>query len=325
MRRPEPGVAPDDIDQLVRAAQQTSRSDLASWRATAAGILSRSDADRSTVDGRRQFLRLGGGSVLAAAVLSACGSEPEAPPSETGVTTPEQATTTIGPAQTTSPEDGAAQDAAVARTHRTYELAAIQVYAVLLNQEDGLGDVSEELRLPAPIDYDEATQSTLTLLRDRHESSAQYLESVVSAAGGAPVSEPNRGVLEGLLGAQVDQLTTERTVLQFILSLETIGAATYAWGSGTMTTAALRQSLMTVGAIAARQATLPALLLEPDGSSAVPVGVLDVSGPARLPEQMLVLEDMDGGDTQAEPPDPGAATDEEGEDGEGDDAEAEGS
>ncbi|MGI8937310.1 MAG: ferritin-like domain-containing protein [Iamia sp.] len=320
-------MQPEDIDALVRAAERTPRSALDQWRWTASRILSRSPQASSDADGRRQFLRLGGGGVLAAAVLAACGSSEEVPPSETGVTTPDQATTTINPAQTTSPEEGAIQDSVVARTHRSFELAAMQVYAVLLGEPvpSEVGDIGLDLELPAPIDYDEQTQNMLTLLQNRHQTHAAYLESVVAATGGDPIGEPNRGVLDALLGAQISSLTTERTVLQFLLSLETIGASTYAWGAGTMTSAELRQSLMAVGAIAARQATLPALLLEPDGSSAVPEAVLDTSGPARLPDQMLVMAEMDGGDTMAEPPDPGAATDEEGEDGEGDDAEAEGS
>ncbi len=321
-------MQPEDIDELVRAAQRTPRSAVAQWRDTAGRILSRSEATPAeTADGRRQFLRLGGGGVLAAAVLAACGSDEEVPPSETGVTTPDQATTTINPAQTTSPEEGAIQDSVVARTHRSFELAAVQVYSVLMGDPvpPEVGDIGIELALPKPIDYDEQTQNMLTLLHNRHLTHAAYLESVVAATGGDPVGEPNRGVLEGLLTPQVSSLTTERAVLQFLLSMETIGAATYAWGAGTMTSADLRQSLMTVGAIAARQATLPSLLLDPDGARAVPEAVLDTSGPARLPDQMLVLAEMDGGDTMAEPPDPGTATDEEGADGEGNDAEAEGS
>ncbi len=313
---------PDDIDDLVREARRTPRSALDQWRTRSSRILARSDDGPTSPDGRRQFLRLGGGGVLAAAVLAACGSSEEVPPSETGTTTPEQATTTIGPAQTTSPEEGALQDAAVARTHRTFELAAVEIYSVVLSDDAGLADATTELRLPEPIDYDAATVDTLELLKARHTTHAAYLESVVAASGGEPVDEPNRGVIEGLLGPVVLSLTTERSVVQFLLQLETIGAATYAWGAGTMTTASLRKSLMTVGAVAGRQAALPALLLEPDGSTAVPSAVMDTSGPARLPDQMLVLDGMDGGDTAAEPPDPAASTD--GEDGEGDDAEAEG-
>lgn len=321
----EDPMAPEDIDDLVRAAQRTPRNAVDQWRATAGRILSRSNGALPTPNGRRQFLRLGGGGVLAAAVLAACASEEEAPPSETGVTTPDQATTTINPAQTTSPEEGAIQDSVVARTHRSFELAAMRVYAVLLGEPapPEVGDIGLDLELPKTIDYDEQTRNMLTLLQNRHQTHAAYLESVVAATGGDRIGEPNRGVLEGLLGAQIASITTERAVLQLLLSIETIGAATYAWGAGTMTSADLRQSLMAVGAIAARQATLPALLLQPDGSDAVPEAVLDTSGPARLPDQMLVMAEMDGGDAMAEPPDPAASTD--GEDGEGDDAEAEGS
>ena len=194
----------------------------------------------------------------------------------------------------------------MARTHRSFELAAVQTYAVLLNDTGLLDSEGVDMRLPKPIDYDESTQTTLDLLLARHQTHAEDLVPVVSAAGGAPVSEANNGVLEGLLGAVLPSLTTERSVLQFSLQVETIGAATYAWGAGTMSTASLRQSLMAVGAIAGRQAALPSLLLEPDGSSAVPAGQLDTSAPARIPEHMLLDEDSDGGDVPAVKPDPAA-------------------
>lgn len=309
---------PDDIDELVAQARQTPRSALGRWRTTADRILSREPSGSTPPGGRRQFLRLGGGTVLAAAVLAACGSDEEVPPSETGVTTPEQATTTIGPAPTTSPVQGEMLNQSVARTHRTFELAAVQVYAVLLGDQD---EVAGDYSLTGPIDYDDATETALRLLHDRHQSHAEDLVSLVAATGGAPVDEPNRGVLDGLLAPVLASLTTERSVVQFLESLETIGASTYAWGAGVMSTAELRQQLMAVGAVAARQASVPPLLLRPSGATAIPSAVLETSGPARLPEQMLVGDGQDGGDTTALPPDPAESS--EGEDGEGDDAEAE--
>lgn len=310
---------PDDIDELVAQAQRTPRSALDRWRSTSSRVLGGEAQAATPADGRRQFLRLGGGTVLAAAVLAACGSDEEVPPSETGVTTPEQATTTIGPAQPTTPEAGMLQDQAVARTHRTFELAAVQVYEVLLGDD---ADVSGDYSLTERIQYDGATESAMRLLRDRHESHAEYLVSVVEDTGGDPVEEPNQGVLDGLLAPVLGSLTTERSVLQLLATLESIGASTYAWGAGTMTTPALRQALMTVGAIAARQASVPLLLLQPSGLTAVPTPLIPTSGPARLPEQMLVGEDMDGGDAMANPPDPAESTD--GEDDEGDDSGAQG-
>lgn len=294
---------PDDIDELVREAQHTPTTAVAQWRETAGRILGRSDPDvvgAPGPDGRRQFLRLGGGGVLAAAVLAACGSDEVTPPSETGVTEPQPVETTLAPPRATTPEEGATQDSVVTRTHRSLELAAVQIYSVLLDDDEALAQVSALQRLREEITYDEGTEGMLTLLRNRHRTHAEALVGLIETAGGEPIATANRGILDGLLGAQIGDLTTQRAVLQFAGSIETLAAATYAWGAGTLSTPQLRQSLMAIGAVAARQAALVSLLIDPTGASAVPAAVLDTSGPARLPEYMLVADGQEGTDALAE-------------------------
>lgn len=248
--------------------------------------------------GRRQFLKLGGGAVLGAALLAACSDGEENLPAETGTTVPTTGTT-LAPPQGTTPEEGAASDAAVTRTLRTFELAAAQIYGVLLSDE-GRSTDPDALALPAPIAYSEDVAAVLGLLRERHTAHAAALASVVSAAGGEPVSQPNQGVLDSLLGAQVDDLTTQEAVVRLAGSVEEIGAATHVWATGVVTTPELRQDVMAIGAVAARQSAVVALLLDPTGASVVPQPVLDTSGPARLPEALFVPEGKDGGDVSAE-------------------------
>jgi hypothetical protein len=106
-------------------------------------------------------------------------------------------------------------------------------------------------------------------------------------------------------------------VLLFVRSLEDVGAGTYGWGAGQVTTATLRESLMAIGAVSARHGAAVSLLLDPSGADAARAPVLDTSGPARLPEYMLVEDGMDGGDTLAEPAPAGdEETPAEGEEGE---------
>ncbi|HEV7721655.1 MAG TPA: ferritin-like domain-containing protein [Iamia sp.] len=303
---------PDDIDALVAEARRDAT--LATWRERAAQVLARrstpSAAAVDAPDGRRQFLRLGATGVVAAAVLAACSDDETVPPSETGVTQPEPTETTFAPPPTTSPDDGAENDALVFRTARTLELAMVDVYDALLG---GGGD----LALPEEVGYDEATESTLELLRDRHETHADALEDLIRGVRGDPVSEPNNGIIEGVVTPQLEDLTTQHTVLLFARSLEDVAAGTYGWGAGTLTTAELRQDLMAIGAVTARHSAALAVLLDPSGSDAVRAPVLDTSGPARLPTHMLVAGDQDGGDALAEPAPPAdAASPEEGEDGE---------
>ncbi len=258
-----------------------------------------SPADALPGASRREFLRLGATGVVAAAVLVACSDDEAAPPSETGVTEPEPTETTLAPPQTTSPEDGAENDALVFRTARTVELAMVEVYDALLG---GGGD----LALPAEISYDDPTTAALELLRDRHRAHAEALVDLVRQAGGDPVEEPNNGILEGIVTPQLEDLTTQRTVLLFARSLEDVASGTYGWGTGTLTTPELRQGLMAIGAVTARHGAVISLLLDPSGVGAAGSPVLDVSGPARLPEHMLVGADQDGGDTLAEPAEAGA-------------------
>ena len=256
---------------------------------------------------RRGFLRLGATGAVAAAVLVACSDDETVPPSETGVTEPEPTETTLAPAQTTTPEDGALEDAMVFRTARSLELAMVDVYDALLG---GGG----ELALPEAVAYDDTTRTTLELLRDRHEGHADALVGLVRQAGGEPVSEANNGIIEGVVTPQLEDLTTQRTVLLFVRSLEDVGAGTYGWGAGQVTTARLRVALMAIGAVSARHGAAVSLLLDPSGADAARAPVLDTSGPARLPDYMLVEKGMDGGDALAEPAPAGEEAPAEGED-----------
>lgn len=304
-------MQPHHIDALAREAQGSPTTATERWRATVARVLGR---DAEGPDGRRQFLKLGGAAVLGAAVLSACGDDEETPPAESGTTEP-TTSTTLAPPQGTTPEQGAESDATITRTARSLELALVEVYAVLLGEAEASTD-PDALALPGPITYDAEVAEVMEVLGTRHAGHAEALAELVSEAGGDPATEANRGVLEGLLADELPALTTQESVVRFAKSLEDISAATHAWAAGVLTTASLRQGIMAVGAPIARQAALLALVLDDTGMSAVPQPTLDISGPARVPEHLLVLPDQDGGDVS---PDPDAAAegggegDEEGE------------
>ncbi len=251
------------------------------------------DAVAPTAD-RRRFLKVGGAGALAAAFLAACGSDESPPPSETGVTL--GTTTTLAPAQTTIPADGEAQAVTITRTMRSVELAAVEAYGVLL------GEGSGDLALPAPITYSEDVAVIIGFLRGRHQAHADTLVGMISDVGGEPVAEPNNGVIEGLFAPQVPSLTTEAAVLRTIIAMEDVIASTYAWGSGTVPEAALRAEIMTIGGPSARQAAAARLLRDPRGILVVTSATLDVSGPARLPDHMLLTDpELDGGDVTPEP------------------------
>lgn len=273
--------------------------------------------DVTATPDRRRFLRIGGGGLLAAAVLAACSDDgPETSAGETGQTVP-PVDTTLGPPQTTTPEQGTTQDQLVTRTARSFELALVETYDALLGRHN-------ELALPAAVTLAESTTAALELLRSRHETHAQELVAVVSAAGGSSVTQANAGVLGAIVEPQIPDLTTESLILAFAHQLEDLAASTYAWGAGTLSTPALRQQLIGVAMVSARHPVLVALVDDPSGTTAVPTARVDTSGPARVPDYMLVPVDGDGGDALTEAPVAAGGDDAEGEDTDEADADAEG-
>lgn len=267
---------------------------------------------------RRAFLRLGGGAVLGAAVLSACGSSETSPPAETG-DAPLETETTLAPPQGTTPEQGAATDAAVVRTGRSLELAAVEIYTVLLGEAEPSTEPGA-LQLPAEITLSPDVQEAFTLMRERHESHAAAMISLISAAQGDPVTEPNNGALQGVLAPNLANLTSQVRLVDAAHALEDLMAATLAWGAGIMTSPELRVSVMELGAVTARQSAALSMFLDPTGASAVVGPTLDTSGPARVPEFMILAEGQDGSDIPAsasEATDAAADESAEGEDAEG--------
>lgn len=254
--------------------------------------------DTDPAAGRRQFLKLGGGAVLGAAFLAACGNDGTKLPAATGTTVP-TTPTTLAPPQGTTPEQGAANDISVTRTLRSFELAAVATYGMILST-DGGSTATGALALPEPLTYTDEVTEVLQLLADRHTTHAETLVELVSATGGAPVAEANQGVLDTVVGPRIPALTTQRSVLDLVQIIESLGAATAGWAGGILTTAALRQRVLAIGAAAARQSAVATLLSDASGATAVPHATFDVSGPARLPAEVFLEEGQDGGDVNVD-------------------------
>lgn len=298
----------DQFRRLLREAEATPRSAVDPWRDTLLRVFGRSEgtaAERARLLGvpeRRQFLRLGGSAVLGAAVLAACGSDETTPPSETGVTAPAPASTTLAPPQTTDPAAGQANDIVVARTAVSLELVAVAVYDATLG-EGGSGE--DALALPDGVTLDRAAAALATLFRDHHARHAEVLSDLVEEMGGDPVTEPNRAIVDGVVRPELVDLTSQRAVVKFARSVEDIAASTYGWAAGVLSTPERRQAIMAIGSIDARHSSALALLLDPTGADAVPVPFLDTSGPARTPDEVLLQEGQDGGDVTGETPEGG--------------------
>jgi hypothetical protein len=227
---------------------------------------------------RRQFLKIGGATILGAAVLAACGEDDPEGVGETGVTTA-STTSTTAPPDTGGDEE---MDATLARTAASLENLAVAVYAVVL------GDSATEL--PAEIAFDPAVVDAAELFRQHHQTHADALNEVLTDAGGRAYREPNTYLFENVVTPELANLTDQTKVLTFARDLEDIAAGTYSYAASVLSTPELRGTFMSIGGVESRHATALALVLDPAGN-AVPRAFTDAGPEGRVPEAAIVTDE----------------------------------
>jgi len=196
------------------------------------------DAGAKTAFTRRGVLTAAGASLIAAAVLAACGDDGEAL-SQSG-----QAPTTTGlPARTVD-------DAVLLRTCSSLEHLIVETYDQLI----GLGVLKDPLA------------QNVTLLRAHHDAQAKRFESTTTTAGGQPFTEANPVIKKNVVDPGIklikDNGNKPNDVASFMHGLEELAAGTYQSFVPQLTKPQLRQSVMSVGAISARQAAAVAKTLD---------------------------------------------------------------
>jgi rubrerythrin len=203
--------------------------------------------------GRRDLFKMGGAAILGAAVLAACGSDAKDTASSTagatGSTSATAASTaetmdtgtmgsgTVGSGATTGGGDG--MDLTLAKTAASLEKLAVDVY----------GSAAALLTTPAVV-------SAATLFAGHHQMHLDALNGVITGAGAAAVTEQNAAVFNALVKPSLDKATTETDALMIALALEEAAAQTYAFAGGALSTPALRSTIMTIGGVEARHATV---------------------------------------------------------------------
>jgi hypothetical protein len=189
------------------------------------GHLDRDQLEAGWVD-RRGFLRIGGLTIAAAAVLAACGDDED----ETAVSV--TTTTTLSP--------GERADITLLRTVTSLELLTVDVYDT----------ASKAGLLTTP-----ATSTTIKLLQAHHQEHVGLMQSVTEKLGGDAFTEPNPVVAQALQPRR-DALRGEGDVLALALDLEKSKAATYQAAVGSFTDKTLNQTAMSVGATESRHVAL---------------------------------------------------------------------
>ncbi len=179
--------------------------------------------------GRRQFFKIGGATIMGAAVLAACGSDDNSSAGGGGDTT------------TTAGGDGGNMDLALARTAASLEKLAVDVYQVGI--DSGLVTTM-------------AIGDAAKLFQQHHQAHLDALNGAIKDAGGEEVTTQNEAVFKALVEPAVGAAKAEADIVKLALDLELAAAQTYAFAGGALSVPALRSTIMTIGGIEARHAAV---------------------------------------------------------------------
>jgi hypothetical protein len=240
----------DEVRRRLRAVDRMNTSVMPRWRDALDRLMGddRLSADsKASILGvpspnRRDLFKIGGASILGAALLAACGSDaadapsspvvPATQPIDTG--TP---TTTATP--TTSVNGSADMDLVLARTAASLEKLAVDTY----------GTAAGLITTPAVL-------AAAKMFAGHHQMHLDALNGVLMGAGAQPITEMNQPVYDALVKPALDAAKTEMDAVNIALSLEEAAAQTYVYAGGTLSTPSLRSTIMTIGGVEARHAAV---------------------------------------------------------------------
>ena len=180
--------------------------------------------------GRRSFFKLGGATIVGAAVLAACGDTDDDTSNSSASTT----SSTMG-------DGGSEMDLALARTAASLEKLAVDTYQTGI--DSGLVTTM-------------AIADAATLFQSHHQDHLDALNAVIGDAGGEEVNEPNEAVFKALIEPAVTAAKAEGDIVKIAFDLENAAAQTYVFAGGQLGTPTLRSTIMTIGGIEARHAAI---------------------------------------------------------------------
>ena len=181
--------------------------------------------------GRRQLFKVGGATIVGAAVLAACGSDDTS-----------SAGTTMGGGDTSDATGGdGGMDLALARTAASLEQLAIDAYTTAA----GSGLVTTA-----------AIGDAAALFLEHHTAHRDALNGAITDAGGEAVETANEAVFKAMVEPAIGAAKSEADIVRLALDLELAAAQAYAFAGGTLSVPALRSTIMTIGGIEARHAAV---------------------------------------------------------------------
>ena len=240
----------DELRRELRALDHDNTAALPRWRAALRQIVG-GDTALSTDEkaavlgvpapGRRQLFKLGGATLIGAAVLAACGDD--------------DSDSSSGGGGTDGDAEGDAQgDLALARTAASLEKLAVDTY---------------ETAAASGLVTTAAIGSTAMLFQEHHQSHLEALNGAISSAGGDEVTEANQAVYDALVKPAVDAAKSEADIVKLAFDLESAAAQTYVFAGGALSVPALRSTIMTIGGIEARHAAILQVVAQGQAPAAV--------------------------------------------------------
>ena len=244
-----------ELRRELRSIDRVNSAAMPKWRRVLDRVVGSEDLtidEKAAVLGvpspdRRSFLKLGGVTILGAALLAACGSDGDdstaatdsagtSAPGTTAARTTAASATSMAPASSMAPS-AASQDLVLARTAASLEKLAVDTY----------GAAGALLTTPAVLE-------AATMFADHHQQHLDALNAVVTGAGGDEVTMMNQAVFDALVKPALDAARTEADALMLAVALEEAAAQTYAFAGGALSTPELRSTIMTIGGVEARHA-----------------------------------------------------------------------
>jgi rubrerythrin len=244
----------DAIRRDLREIDRANAAVMPRWREALTRILGGDERlaldDKAAILGvpspsRRQLFKVGGATILGAAVLAACGgndssnSRSTSPPPGTPATSPPATSTAPATTAAADPADSGSQDLVLARTAASLEKLAVDTYGAA-----------------AALLTTRAIKDAATMFATHHQMHLDALNGVITSAGGRAVTTMNQAVYDALVKPAVDAAKTEADAVNLALQLEEAAAQTYVFAGGALSTPQLRSTIMTIGGVEARHAAV---------------------------------------------------------------------
>lgn len=229
-----------EIRRQLRAVDRLNTSAMPQWRSALQRLFTdetittneRASALGVPSPSRRDLFRFGGGAILGVALLAACGDDSD--PAHSGTDAPTGSTTA-----TTTGVGEPDLDLILAKTAASLEKLAVDAYGIAA----GL------VTTPAVL-------SAATMFADHHQQHLDALNGVITGVGATAITEMNQAVYDALVAPSLATASTEADAVNIALALEEAAAQTYAFAGGTLSTPALRSTIMTIGGVEARHAAV---------------------------------------------------------------------